>query len=168
MRTRVVSATAAAWVAAVQCVRARGVPHRHADGRAVGVSQVSAGHLGAAPPGTRHRRSVYGLNCFPDITDADCTHTAIATGGGVPDLGHPIFWWVNTMLGNVKNALHGTYHALCPKYLQRYLSEFCYRFNRRFDLARFGTASHCRCGAHAADELSPRNLGCVIWEIRMS
>jgi len=24
---------------------------------------------------------------------------------------------------------------LRPKYLQRYLSEFCYRFNRRFDLA---------------------------------
>jgi len=42
---------------------------------------------------------------------------------------------VNTMLGNVKNALHGTYHALRPKYLQCHLSEFCYRFNRRFDLA---------------------------------
>jgi len=76
-----------------------------------------------------------GLKCFPGVTDADCTHTAIVTGGGVPDLGHPIFAWVNTMLGNVKNAMHGTYHALRPKYLQRYLSEFCYRFNRRFDLA---------------------------------
>jgi hypothetical protein len=80
-----------------------------------------------------------GLKCFPGVTDADCTHTAISTGGGVPDLGHPIFWWVNTMLGNVKNALHGTYHALRPKYLQRYLSEFCYRFNRRFDLAALVT-----------------------------
>jgi hypothetical protein len=76
-----------------------------------------------------------GLKCFPGVTDADCTHTAISTGGGVPDRGPPIFTWVNTLLGNVKNALHGTYHALRPKYLQRYLSEFCYRFNRRFDLA---------------------------------
>lgn len=76
-----------------------------------------------------------GLNCFAAITDADCTHVAIVTGGGVPSLGHPIFEWVNTVLGNVKNAMHGTYHALRPKYLQRYLSEFCYRFNRRFDLA---------------------------------
>lgn len=75
-----------------------------------------------------------GLNCFPGVADADCMHTPIVTGGGVPDLGHPIFWWVNTVLGNVKNALHGTYHALRLKYLQRYLSEFCYRFNRRFDL----------------------------------
>jgi hypothetical protein len=29
----------------------------------------------------------------------------------------------------------GIYHALRQKYLQRYLSECCYRFNRRFDLA---------------------------------
>ncbi len=73
-----------------------------------------------------------GLNCFPGVIEAGCTHVAIVTGGGVPE--HPIFWWVNTLLGNVKNALHGTYHALRPKYLQRYLSEFCYRFNRRYDL----------------------------------
>ena len=74
-----------------------------------------------------------GLSCFTAVTDAACTHLAITTGGGVPN--DERFTWVNTMLGNVKNALHGTYHALSPKYLQRYLSEFCYRFNRRFDLA---------------------------------
>jgi hypothetical protein len=74
-----------------------------------------------------------GLSCFTAITDAGCTHLAIPTGGGVPN--DERFAWVNTMLGNVKNALHGTYHALSPKYLQRYPSEFCYRFNRRFDLA---------------------------------
>ena len=73
-----------------------------------------------------------GLNCFPGVLDAGCTHVPIVTGGGVPK--HPIFWWVNTMLGNVKNALHGTYHSVRPKYVQRYLSEFCYRFNRRYDL----------------------------------
>ena len=76
-----------------------------------------------------------GLSCFSGIVDADCTHVPIVTGGGAPSEGPPIFWWINTLLGNVKNAMHGTYHALRPKYLQRYLSEFCYRFNRRFDLA---------------------------------
>ena len=76
-----------------------------------------------------------GLNWFPGVADADRTHTAIPTGGGVPDLGHPICWWVNTVLGNVKNALHGTCRALRPKHLERNPSEFCYRFNRRFDLA---------------------------------
>ena len=34
----------------------------------------------------------------------------------------------------VKTALRGTYHAIRPKYAQRYLAEFEYRFNRRFDL----------------------------------
>jgi ribosomal protein L37AE/L43A len=74
-----------------------------------------------------------GLGCFPAIAEAGCEHTAITTGGGVPEDAR--FVWVNTVLGNVKNALHGTYHALRAKYLQRYLSEFCYRFNRRFELA---------------------------------
>ena len=31
-------------------------------------------------------------------------------------------------------AQSGTYHAIRPKYAQRYLAEFEYRFNRRFDL----------------------------------
>jgi len=38
------------------------------------------------------------------------------------------------MIGNVKNAIHGTYHAVSKKHLPRYLAEFCYRFNRRFQL----------------------------------
>ena len=77
----------------------------------------------------------YGLKCFPRVTDADCAHTAIPTGGGAPDLGHPNFTWVNAMQDNVKNAKYGSYRSLRPKYLQRYLYEFCYRFHRRFDLA---------------------------------
>lgn len=75
-----------------------------------------------------------GLNCFPGVTAAKCSHLVLPTGGGPASVKHPLFRWVNTVLGNVKNALHGTYHALKPKYLQRYLSEFCYRFNRRFQL----------------------------------
>ena len=34
----------------------------------------------------------------------------------------------------IKTALRGTCHALRPKYTQRFLSEFEYRFIRRFDL----------------------------------
>jgi hypothetical protein len=40
------------------------------------------------------------------------------------------------MLGNVKHARHGTYHAIHGKHLGRYLAEFSYRFNRRFELDR--------------------------------
>ncbi len=75
------------------------------------------------------------LKCFPGVMEANCTHSTIPTGNGVPDRGDPIFWWINRMLGKVKDALHGAYPALRPKYLQRYLSEFCDRFNRRSDLA---------------------------------
>ena len=40
------------------------------------------------------------------------------------------------MLGNLKTALAGTYHSFDrTKYAARYLAEFSYRFNRRFDLA---------------------------------
>ena len=44
------------------------------------------------------------------------------------------FTWVNTMIGNVKNAPLGTHHAINKKHLPRYLAESCYRFNRRFKL----------------------------------
>ena len=46
-----------------------------------------------------------------------------------------MFKWLNIILGNVKNALHGTCHAISDRHLPRYLAEFCYRFNRRFHLA---------------------------------
>ncbi|HUL13555.1 MAG TPA: transposase, partial [Methylococcaceae bacterium] len=42
---------------------------------------------------------------------------------------------VNTLLGNLKTALSGTYHAFdFDKYGHRYLAETQYRFNRRFSL----------------------------------
>ncbi len=47
----------------------------------------------------------------------------------------PDLHWVNTILGNVKRSLDGTYHAFRRKYAARYLAEFQYRFNRRYDLA---------------------------------
>jgi hypothetical protein len=43
---------------------------------------------------------------------------------------------VNTVLGNLKIALSGTYPAFnFAKYADRYLAEAQYRFNRRFDLS---------------------------------
>ena len=42
--------------------------------------------------------------------------------------------WVNTLLGNLKRSMHGSYHHVISKYLPRYLAEFSYRSNRRFSL----------------------------------
>ncbi len=41
--------------------------------------------------------------------------------------------WVHILIGNAKNFIRGTYHGVSHKHLQSYLSEFCYRFNRRFN-----------------------------------
>ena len=75
-----------------------------------------------------------GLNCFGGVEDAGCEHEAIVTGGGPASVSLEAFTWINTMIGNVKNSIHGSYHAISDRHLPRYLAEFCYRFNRRFKL----------------------------------
>lgn len=39
---------------------------------------------------------------------------------------------VHIVIGNLKKFLNGTFHGVSHIYLQEYLDEFCYRFNRRF------------------------------------
>jgi len=75
-----------------------------------------------------------GLACFNAVTEAGCQHEKIVCGGGRASVEEPNFYWVNTVLGNLKSALRSTYHSVGPKYSQRYLADFQYRFNRRFDL----------------------------------
>ena len=75
-----------------------------------------------------------GLACFAAVTHAGCKHVPIVTGSGRKAAQHPTFNWVNTVLGNVKTALTGTCHAIREKHVPRYLAEFEYRFNRRFNL----------------------------------
>lgn len=40
--------------------------------------------------------------------------------------------WVHIAIGNLKAFLLGTFHGVTGTYLQEYLDEFVYRFNRRF------------------------------------
>lgn len=39
--------------------------------------------------------------------------------------------WVHIMIGNIKGIIKGVHHGVSTKHLQRFLAEFCYRFNRR-------------------------------------
>lgn len=80
-----------------------------------------------------------GLNCFPGVEDAGSRHIPIVATT-FEDINRRIFKWLNTVIGNVKNAMHGVYHAIHKKHLPRYLAEFCYRFNRRFNLKTITTA----------------------------
>ena len=40
--------------------------------------------------------------------------------------------WVHIAISNAKRMLLDIYHDIKPKYLQNYLNEFCYKFNRRY------------------------------------
>ena len=77
-----------------------------------------------------------GLNCFLGLEGNVAQHEAHVLGGGREGVKHPAFRWVNTLLGNLKTSISGTYHAFkFAKYADRYLGEAQYRFNRRFDLS---------------------------------
>ena len=76
-----------------------------------------------------------GRGCFRGVEAAGCEHKPRVTGGGKAGCEVPGLLWVNTVPGNVKRSLDGTYHRCGPHYAARYLAEFQYRFNRRYDLA---------------------------------
>ena len=75
-----------------------------------------------------------GLACFTGVTEAGCHHQVSVAAGRKPrEL--PDFFWINTILGNLKTSLSGAYHAFdFAKYAPRYLAVFSYRFNRRLHL----------------------------------
>lgn len=77
-----------------------------------------------------------GLWCFRAVTIIGADHKPTVTGGDKASTKLPQFKAINTLLGNLKTALNGTYHAFdFAKYAHRYLAEAQYRFNRRFNLA---------------------------------
>lgn len=55
--------------------------------------------------------------------------------------------WLHVMISNMKANIEGAYHGLERTYLQRYLDEFCYRFNRR----------------HSRKPLFDHLLACSVW-----
>ena len=54
-----------------------------------------------------HRSEVVsdGVNCFKAVEAAGCRHQGISSGGGRAAVEKPEFYWVNTVLGNLKSAL---------------------------------------------------------------
>jgi len=77
-----------------------------------------------------------GLACFAAAGELVSDHERVIVGARKSsDL--ECFHWVNTLLGNIKSSIQGTYHGFkFEKYAARYLGELQYRFNRRFDLPR--------------------------------
>lgn len=56
---------------------------------------------------------------------------------------------VHIMIGNMKVFVNGTFHGVSFQYLQEYLDEFCYRFNRRFWEPQLPLRLLNACLAHA-------------------
>ena len=73
-----------------------------------------------------------GLGCFRSFETCGHIHHSIITGDSRDPEKIKPFRWLNTIIGNVKNAIRGTYHGVSKKHLSRYLAEFSFRFNRRF------------------------------------
>lgn len=122
------------FVAAVQTRKGRPVFARFDRLRNWRTPTLTDWAKGALSPGAHVVSD--GLSSFVGVTAAGCTHEPIPHGTGKQAVQHPRFIWINTILGNLKRSLYGTHHAFnASKYGQRYLADFQYRFNRRFDLA---------------------------------
>ena len=63
---------------------------------------------------------------FPEIF-REYTGRVIA----VEDIGK-VLPWVHVAIANAKTRLANIYHGIKPEFLQEYLNEFCYQFNRRY------------------------------------
>lgn len=49
-----------------------------------------------------------------------------------PKEGHKVLPWVHTAISNAKAVFTDMYHGIKREFLQLYLDEFCYKFNRRY------------------------------------
>jgi transposase-like protein len=77
-----------------------------------------------------------GWKAYRTLDDNGWKHEAkVAVSTGWRRAKHPAFRWVNTILGNLKGNILGVCRAIQLKHLPRYLAEFQYRFNRRYDLS---------------------------------
>ena len=73
-----------------------------------------------------------GFPAYNVVKDIGLTHDKqiVYPKHGAPR--YDVLKWVNILVSNAKAFILGTYHGVQKKHLQRYLDEFCYRFNRRF------------------------------------
>jgi hypothetical protein len=60
-----------------------------------------------------------GLACFRGIADAGIEPLATLTGSGACGVELPERTWVNTIVGNVKTVMRGTYHKASPRHRTR-------------------------------------------------
>lgn len=145
------------FVIAVQTTSSGGVSyacaHRVAGFRKAVLRSWATQHLA---PGTHVTSD--GLACFQAVKDAACLHTVVpGQGRNKPD--RSCFYWVNTILSNLKTGLAGVRHKTVDKYMHRYLALFQFRLNHRFSMAHI--AEHLLTIATLSHNRSRRTLMAV-------
>jgi transposase-like protein len=96
----------------------------------------------AITPGSTVRTD--GLNVYQGLSEQGFLHTATIAPGKTKD---DVLYWTHIVISNAKTFIAGTFHGLDEMHIQRYLDEYCYRFNRRhreaelFDRLLFACAS---------------------------
>lgn len=105
-----------------------------------------------------------GLGCFKVVAGMGIVHDPHVTGGGAASAQHPSFMAINTVLGNLKTAFSGTYHAFgFRKYASRYLGQVQFLFNHRYDLRAILTQivkAACASSARPLRLLRAAELSC--------
>ena len=104
-----------------------------------------------------------GLACFT-VTAKAGLHERIVVSAGDPRAAYARFNAVSTAQSNLKTAISGAYHSIkFAKYAHRYLAEFQYRFNRRFDMRSiFARLARVACGSAPKNRVLIRatEVGC--------
>ena len=71
-----------------------------------------------------------GRRCYRGLKDICKVHKEIIAQNKTEV--SKVFPWVHTAISNAKKKLSGLHHHIKDTYMQNYLSEFCYKFNRRY------------------------------------
>lgn len=100
--------------------------------RNVGGKERKAWFAGGFVKGTKILTD--GWKSYNFLEAAGFQHEPHAMPGGWRSARHPAFRWVNTVLANLKGNTIGVTRWVGKAHLDRYLAEFHFRFNRRFDL----------------------------------
>jgi len=97
------------------------------DGEAVDGKTAGKFADGAVAKGSEIRTD--GLNIYHSLSENGYTLNQIKYD---PNSQPEHLHWTHIIISNAKAFIGGTFHGLDAIHLQRYLNEFCYRFNRRW------------------------------------
>lgn len=72
-----------------------------------------------------------GATYYTKLENILADHTAYPASGD-PSMMHKLLPWVHIAISNAKKICLGVHHSIKRTYMQNYLNEFCYKFNRRY------------------------------------